>query len=223
MQSLNHNLQLIITTLLALCLGSYWYSTTVEAAEVRDITKINGGIRVQADDRVGDISSINGGVDLRQGAMARSVETVNGGIVIDDQATIDDAETVNGGIRLGRDVKVNGSLHTVNGGIRIDRGSVIEHDVKTVNGKIQLRQTRVGADLQTSNGDIELRDGSVVEGDIIIRGNRSWLSRLFMSDRRPSEIVIDADSSVLGDIHLYRKTDLRIADGARVGNVIEHF
>ena len=223
MDSLNHNLRLSAATVLALCLGSYWYSATADAAEVRDITKINGGIRVNADERVGNVTSVNGSIDLRQGASADAIETVNGGIDIDDEVTITQAETVNGGIRVGRDVTVRGSLHTVNGGIRIEQGSVIERSVKTVNGKIQLRNTRIGEDLQTSNGDIELRDGSVVEGDLIVRGRRSWFDRFFSFNDRLSEITIDSSSSVQGDIHLYRKADLRIADGAVIGDIIEHF
>lgn len=223
METLNHSLRLGAATVLALCLGSYWYSASAAAAEVRDISKVNGGIRIASDERVGRVSTVNGGVDLQHGAVANAIETVNGGIDLADDVAIARAETVNGGIRVGRDVKVAGSLQTVNGSIRTAAGTAIADQVETVNGKITLRGTRVGTDIRTANGDIELRDGSVVEGDIIVRGRRSWFERLFTFHRRPSEIVIDADSSVLGDVHLYRRTELRIADGAVVGNIIEHF
>ena len=223
MQTLNHNLRLVAATVLALCLGSYWYSTSAEAAEVHDISKLNGGIRVDAQERVGDVSSVNGGVDIRRGATANDVETVNGGIKLEDEVVVTSAETVNGGIRIGRNVTVKGSLETLNGGISTGAGTVIEESIKTANGKIRLRNTRVGADLQTSNGDIELRDGSVVEGDLIVRGKRSWFDRFFSSHERASEIQIDSSSQVRGEIHLYRDVELRIADDAEVGGIVRHY
>lgn len=223
MQALNHKLHFGAATLLALCLGSYWYSATAEAADLLDVSKVNGGVRIEAENQVGNVSSVNGGVDLQRGASAYAIETVNGGIDLDDDVTITKAETVNGGIRVGHDVTVNGSLVTVNGGIRTESGTVIESQVHTVNGKIQLHNTRVGTDVQTSNGDIELRDGSVVGGDLIVRGRRPWLDRFFSFYNNPPEIYIDSSSSVLGDIHLYRKVNLQIADDAVVGNIVEHF
>ncbi len=223
MQALNHNLHLGTATLLALCLGGYLLSTPAEAADVRDVSKVNGGVRIDAEDRVGNLRSVNGGIDLQRGASAQAISTVNGCIDLADAVTITQAETVNGGIRVGRDATVKGSLKTVNGGIHTESGTVIEERVQTVNGKIQLRNTRVAADLQTANGDIELRDGSVVEGDLIVRGSDSWFDRFFASTRRTSEITIDSSSSVRGDIHLYRKIDLHIADDAEVGDIIEHY
>lgn len=216
-------MKLSAATMLAMLLGSYLYSSNVHGAEVRDISKVNGGIRVSAEERVGNISSVNGGIDLGNRASAERLETVNGGIDLDEGAEIERAETVNGGIRVGRDVTVHGSLSTVNGGIQTSPGTAIERDVSTVNGKIRLRDTRVGDDVKTSNGDIFVSDGSVIEGDIVVKGKRSWVGRLFNVDRKRSKIVIDADSSVSGDIHLYREVYLDIADGALTGDVIEHF
>jgi len=223
MQALNHTQRLAAATLLALCLGSYWYSTAAEAAEVRDISKVNGGIRVDAEDRVGNVSSVNGGVNVRRGASAYDVETVNGGIDLEGDVVVTRAETVNGGIRIGNGVTVKGSLLTVNGGISTGQGTVIEERVQTVNGKIRLNNTRVGEDLRTSNGDIELRDGSFVEGDLVVRGRQSWLQRFFSKNHRPSEIVIDSSSGVRGDIPLYREVELRIDDEANVGDIIYHY
>ncbi|CAN0530562.1 unnamed protein product, partial [Scytosiphon promiscuus] len=88
---------------------------------------------------------------------------------------------------------------------------------------IILLYTRVGSDVKTSNGNIRLADGSQVEGDIVLEGKRSWLGRIFRFEPRPPKITIDAESSVLGDIHLYREAQLDIADGAVVGRVIEHY
>lgn len=220
---MNHTIRLSAATALAMLLGSYLYSASAEAAEVRNISKINGGIRISAEERVGDLSSINGGVDLARGSSADEIDTVNGGIDLDDDVVIAGAETVNGRITAGNDVTVNGSLSTVNGPIRTASGTVVEDQVRTVNGKIQLRNTMVGEDVQTRNGDITLQDGSTVEGDLVIKGRRSWIGRIFNFDRGEPRISIDADSSVRGDIHLYRKADLDIDDGAEVGDVIRHY
>mgnify|MGYP002629779514 CR=1 FL=1 len=220
---MNHTARLSTATLLAMLLGSYLYSASVDAAEYRDISRVNGGIRISAEEQMGDLSSVNGGIDLARGSSAHGIDTVNGGIDLDEQVVIANAETVNGGIRVGSDVTVNGSLGTVNGGIRTDSGTVIQNRVRTVNGKIQLRNTLVGEDVQTTNGDIVLRDGSTVEGDIVVKGRRSWMSRLFNYNGKPPTISIDADSSVKGDIHLYREVNLEIDDNAEVGDVIRHY
>lgn len=220
---MNHTFRLSTAIMLAMLLGSYLYSASAEAADVRDISRVNGGIRISADDQVGDLSSVNGGIDLARGASAYKIDTVNGGIELDEQVVIVNAKTVNGGIRVSNDVTVNGSLTTVNGGIRTASGTVVENRVRTVNGKIQLRNTSVGENVQTSNGDITLRDGSTVEGDIIVKGRRPWVSKFFHFERKQPTISIDADSSVKGDIHLYRKVDLEIDDGAEVGDVIRHY
>lgn len=223
MKEVSHTMKLSAATMLAMLLGSYLYSSSVDAAELRDISKVNGGNRVSAEEQVGDISSINGGIDLGSGASADLLGTVNGAIELDERVEITGAETVNGGIRVSSDVPVHGSLTTVNGGIQTNPGSEIERRVSTVNGKIRLRDTRVGEDVQTSNGDIFLTDGSIIEGDIVVKGRRSWLNRIFGFEGRNSRIIIDSNSAVRGDIHLYREVDLDIADGAEVGDVIEHF
>ncbi|MEX0962419.1 MAG: hypothetical protein WDZ52_00045 [Pseudohongiellaceae bacterium] len=221
MRDVSHTMKLSAASLLAMLLGSYLYSA--DAAELRDISKVNGGIKVAAQERVGDVSSVNGGIDLGNSASARKLDTVNGGIDLDDRVAISAAATVNGGIRVGQDVSVKGSLKTVNGGIRTDAGTVVDDSVRTVNGKITLIETRVGDNVQTSNGDIFLRHGSVVEGDIVVKDRRSWVGRIFNFEHNPPKIHIDESSSVLGDIHLYREVDLDIADGALIGEVIEHF
>lgn len=223
MREVSHTMKLSAATMLAMLLGSYLYSSNVDAAELRDISKVNGGIRVSSEERVGDVSSVNGGIDIGSGASAQRIETVNGGIDIDDRVEIARAETVNGGIRISRDVTVRGSLSTVNGGIRTNPGTEIEDRVSSVNGKITLRDTRVGENIETRNGDIILSDGSVVDGDVIVKSNRSWFGRFFKFTEKHPRIVIDGESSVMGDIHLYREVDLDIADGAEVGDIIEHF
>jgi DUF4097 and DUF4098 domain-containing protein YvlB len=224
MRVIKYKENVIAATLLAMLLGGYLYSGNVEAAEPRDITRINGGIRVDAETQVGDVSTINGGVGIGSGASASAIKTVNGGIDLSDHAIIASAKTVNGGIRTREDVTVNGSLRTVNGLIRLESGSVVREEVSTVNGKIQLSNTLVGEDVLSSNGDISIRDSSVVEGDIVVRKDRgSWFSRFFNSNKKSMEITIDASSTVRGDIHLYREVDLDIDGNAEVGEIIKHY
>ena len=224
MRAINPKIRLSTATLIAMVLGSYLYSASADAAAMRDISRVNRGIHVSAEERVGDISSVNGGIDLAGGANARELSTVNGGIDLDDNITIEYAETVNGGIRGGENVTVSGSLETVNGGIRTGAGTVVENRVRTVNGKIQLRNTTVGENVVTSNGDISLRNGSIVNGDLLVAKDRSnWWSRLWRSHRRHMNITIDASSAVRGDIHLYREVDLYIDDAAEVGEIIRHY
>lgn len=223
MHTTNHTVRLGVASALAILLSSYLLDANADETEVQDISKINSGIRVEENKHVGNVSSVNGGIRIQRGAIASEIGTVNGGIDIEDDAEIDTAESVNGGIDVGENVTINGSLRTVSGGIKTNPGTVIRDDVVTVNGKIRLRNTVVGSDVQTSNGDIEVRSGSTVEGDIIVKSKSSWLAGLFNSNRTPSNLIIDADSIVKGDIHLYREVNLRIDSGAQVGNIIEHF
>lgn len=224
MRVFNHKIRLSTATLLAMVLGSYLYSASADAAELRNISKVNRGVHVAAEEQVGDISSVNGGIDLARGASAQEVGTVNGSIDLDDNVTIEQAKTVNGSIRVGENVSVSGYLKTVNGGIRTGSGTVIEDRVRTVNGKIQLRNTTVRENVETTNGDISLRNASIVEGDLLVAKSRSnWWGRIFNSKRRRPEITIDATSVVKGDIHLYREVDLRIDDAAEVGEIIRHY
>ncbi len=223
MRAINHKLRMSTAILLAMVLGSYVFSSDADAAEGRDISRVNRGISVAEDERVGDVSSVNGGIQIERGANAGEVSTVNGSIQLESNAVVYGAETVNGGIRVGESVTINGSLLTVNGGIRTSAGTVVEDEVRTINGRVRLYSTQVGANVETSNGDIDLRDGSTVEGDIVVKANRSWWNRIFNSNRREPEITIDESSSVLGTIHLYRPADLNIADGAQVGEIVEHY
>lgn len=223
MSAFNHSLRLGAASLLVMLLGSYVFATDAAAEESRDISRINQGVTVDNGDRVGDVSSVNGSIQISDGASARKVSTVNGSIDLDNDVVIDSAHTVNGGIRVGENTAINGSLETVNGGISTEAGTEIEETIETVNGRLRLRDTRVGENVETSNGDIELLHGSVVEGDVVVRGRRHWWDRFFSFNNREPELTIDADSSVLGDIHLYQEVELNIEQGAMVGEIIEHF
>ncbi|HBP99289.1 MAG TPA: hypothetical protein DD672_02275 [Gammaproteobacteria bacterium] len=222
MPAFNHVTRLGTATALLILLGSYVFGASADAAE-GGISRINQAVTVDAEQQVGDVSSVNGSIRLARGAEAGEVTTVNGTIELDDGVTVSEAGTVNGGIRLGSDVKVNGELSTVNGGIRINAGSVVAHNVETVNGRVHLESAVIRQNIVTSNGDIDIVDGAIVEGDIIVESRRRWWDRLFDWNNRSPRITVDAESSVQGDIHIYREVKLEIEDGAMVGDIVEHF
>ncbi|MEX0618011.1 MAG: hypothetical protein WDZ76_00060 [Pseudohongiellaceae bacterium] len=244
MKTVNNNLRLVAAALLAVVLGTYLQNAGgAEAAEVENISRINGRVEVSSDEHVGDISLVNGSISLARGATAGVLETVNGSITVDGNSEFYAAETVNGSIRiadrvrasgsvstvngsvtLGDDVEVDGSVTTVNGRIRAGGGSGIAGSVTTVNGQILLTNTTVNRDLATDNGDISLTNGTIVRGDVSIEGRKRWWNRLFsFGIGNDPELHIDSSSVVEGDIHLYRAVDLRIEAGARTGDIIEHF
>ena len=183
----NHNIRLAAASLLALLLSSYLFANNGHAEELREISKVNGGIE------------------------------------IDDGAEIDSAETVNGGIRVDDNVIVRRSLETTNGGIRVGSGSKVGGTIETVNGKITLDNTHVGDSVITTNGDVLIRNGSVMEGDMVFEGRRHGWTRWFNRGNKTPDLVIYADAEVKGDIRLYHEVTLKIAEGARVGDIKRHY
>ena len=133
-----------------------------------------------------------------------------------------DISKVNGRIRVLAEKRM-GDISSVNGDIDLDDGVEIER-AETVNGDIRVsRDVSVHGSLSTVNGGILLTDGSIVEGDIIVEEKRSWFGRFFSFAPKSSKITIDADSSVMGDIHLNRKVSIDIAERAVAGGFVEHF
>ena len=183
----NHNIRLAAASLLALLLSSYLFANNGHAEELREISKVNGGIRIAASEQVGEVSSVNGG------------------------------------IRVDDNVIVCRSLGTTNGGIRVGRGSKVGGTIETVNGKITLDNTHVGDSVITTNGDVLIRNGSVIEGDVVFEGRRRGWTRWFNWGNKRPDLVIDADAEVKGDIRLYHEVTLKIAEGARVGDIKRHY
>ncbi|MGI9250668.1 MAG: hypothetical protein ACR2PR_05685 [Pseudohongiellaceae bacterium] len=242
MKTFNHILRLGFSTVLVTVLGSYLYSAAADGEEFADISKVNGGIEVEAGRQVGDVSTVNGGIALGDGAIADSVDTVNGSINLGDKVQTRHVETVNGGIRVGTDAQIQGGLDSVNGAIRVKAGTIVDDYVHTVNGDIELDtvevggklltvngdinlvSTTIGGDLQTSSGNITLTDNTTVSGDIIIKGRRSWFERvLHINWHGTPTLTIDANSVVHGDIQLHRQAELDIHEDAEVGEVVEHY
>jgi carbonic anhydrase/acetyltransferase-like protein (isoleucine patch superfamily) len=127
----NHNIRLAAASLLALLLSSYLFANNGHAEELREISKVNGGIRIAASEQVGEVSSVN--------------------------------------------------------------------------------------------GDVLIRNGSVIEGDVVFEGRRRGWTRWFNWGNKRPDLVIDADAEVKGDIRLYHEVTLKIAEGARVGDIKRHY
>jgi DUF4097 and DUF4098 domain-containing protein YvlB len=175
--------------------------------------RVMGDIEVREGEQVGNVRSVNGDIELEDYSRAASVKTTNGRIRVGADVTAEDIATVNGNIRAGEALQVTHAVRTVNGSIRLKERSSVGDSVKTVNGSVELVGTQVGADVTTTNGDIELRD-SIVDGDIIFEevSYNSW-------NQSYPTLTIDADSKVNGTIYLRRKVNLRISDGAEVGEI----
>jgi len=106
----NHNRRLAAASLLALLLSSYSFANNSHAEEFRDISRVNGDIRVEANEQVSEVSTVNGSIDIGRNAHATAVETVNGKISLTN-------------------THVGDSVITTNGDVLIAKGSVIEGDV----------------------------------------------------------------------------------------------
>ncbi|MCW8107927.1 hypothetical protein OPS25_05395 [Alteromonas ponticola] len=172
-----------------------------------DVSTVLGGIDIDAGHTVGDLSTVNGGIELEDNVIAKDVDTVNGGIEMGDNVSVKDASVVNGNIEAGVNLHVEGDITTVNGDVLLKSGADIRGDIETVNGDITLIAARVGRNLVTHNGTIELTDGTTIKGNIIwqARDNNSWI------DHHTIPVLkISADSSVEGEIKLYRKVKLEL-------------
>lgn len=183
----------------------------------QDYDSVFGGVTIDRGAQVRDVSSVNGGIEIKSNAKARSIDTVNGGIDIGDNVTVSSAETVNGGIEIGKSFVSSGSIETVNGDVEIASGSQVGKNIETVNGDILLTEVSVDNHVKTVNGDIRLKEHSIVRGDLVVEKSNGWFSGWSVDDY--PEIEIDADSKVLGTIHLYRQVTLKIDDKAEVGEI----
>lgn len=186
----------------------------------RDYDNVFGGITVDRGAQVRDVSSVNGGIEIKSDVRARSVDTVNGGIDIGSNVSLGNAETVNGGIEIGEAFQSTGSIETVNGDVEIAKGGKVGKNIETVNGDILLTEVTVDNNIETVNGDVRLKNHSIVKGDLIIQKPGGWFGGGLGGD---PEVEIDAQSKVLGVIHLYRQVTLKIDENAEVGDIKYHY
>jgi len=196
-----------------------WAGSPVSmAGDGRNISSVNGSVKADAGQTYGTLSAVNGNVRVGRGAIADEAKTVNGEIVIEDEAKLGEVETVNGSVEIGDGATVTRTASTVNGGVEIGRRSHVGGDVSTVSGEIELKGAEVGGKLTTRNGDIELTDGAHVRGGIHIKkkNDNGWS---FGKDE-PIEVSICSTCVVDGELRFDRPVDLRVAEGAKIGQVI---
>ena len=112
-------------------------------------------------------------------------------------------------------------LDSVLGGLEVEKNGIVR-DVMTVNGDIVLTKVTVERNVTTNNGDILFTQGTLVKGDLIIKKSGDWFSGL-SSSNDISVVEIDATSSVVGTIHLYKEVKLKIDENAKVGNIEYHY
>lgn len=180
----------------------------------QDISKVNGGISIDAGETAGNLSTVNGGIRVGDNAVAGSVETVNGGIRLGDGARVGAVESVNGGVRLGAGASVTGDLDSVNGSITLLPQAHVDGDLGNVNGTISLDAARVGGSLSTTNGSVLVGSGSVVEGGLLVRKPRGWNTQ-----NQPPRVVVGPDAEIRGDLVFEREVELYVHERARIGRV----
>lgn len=193
-------------------------STGAQSEHNHEWFKVLGDIEVHQGEKMGDIRSVNGSIYLNEDSQIEHATTTNGEISVQDGVTAVALSTVNGSIKIGERVTVESDVKTVNGSIRVKSGGQIGESIKTVNGSIKLTQTKVGRDLKTTNGSIDLK-ASIIEGDVIfdeIQGY-NWGVRTL------PKLVIDSASEVKGKIILRQEVELRIAEGATIGEIVRDY
>ena len=77
------------------------------ALAAEDISRVNGGIEVDAGQQAGDLSTVNGGIRIGDGASFKDATTVNGGIRAGSRIRGAELTTVNGGIQLGEQARAD--------------------------------------------------------------------------------------------------------------------
>lgn len=182
----------------------------------RDVSKVNGGITVEAGEQYGSLDTVNGGIEIGANARVASAETVNGGIEVGARAQTGRLETVNGGIRLEDNVTATGSVSTVNGGIFVARGGKIDGKVETVNGAIGLVDTDVDGDIETVNGDVTVGIGSHVRGGV--HYSKPNMSFSFGKKRVP-RVIIGPNAQVDGPLRFEREVVLYVHSTAKTGPI----
>lgn len=188
------------------------------AAATNDIDKVNGSVRVEANQHAGDVSTVNGAVHIDDGASVRKVSTVNGAVDLGDKATASEITTVNGAIKLGAGARVSGDVTAVNGGAHLAHGAEIGGKLVNVNGTIVLDNAHVGRGISTVDGDITIGANSRVEGGIMIDKSHHWFSWFSRNSRTPL-VVIGPHAIVQGTLEFRREVVLKVSNSAQIGPV----
>ncbi|MET0535636.1 MAG: hypothetical protein ABW171_15575 [Steroidobacter sp.] len=203
-------------------------------ADDRDISKVNGSIRVESGRQVGSIETVNGSISIENSVTAGDVETVSGSISVGRDSTVGSVESVNGSVTLDSGVKAgsievvngdvkmheraqaNGNVTSVNGGIRLEQDAVVDGKVENVNGTIKLEHARIGDGIKTVNGDITIGAGSRVDGGILVEKPNFNI----FSNKRVPKVVIEAGAEVNGTLRFEREVELHVSNQAKVGKIV---
>jgi DUF4097 and DUF4098 domain-containing protein YvlB len=183
----------------------------------KDITAVNSSVTASDGQAYGTLSTVNGDVHVGRSATANEAHTVNGSITLESDARVGEVHTVNGSVNINEGVAIDREAHTVNGDVEMARRSRVGGDVATVSGDIELTGAEVGGELRTVNGDIDLTDGSRVRGGILVKKNKSW--NWGKSDD-PVKVHICSTCVVEGTLRFERPVELRVDNGAKIGNVV---
>jgi DUF4097 and DUF4098 domain-containing protein YvlB len=186
------------------------------AGDGHSLSRVNGSVRAESGQTYDSLSTVNGNVRVSSGASADEAKTVNGDIVLENDARLGRVSTVNGSLRIGEGATVRHDASTVNGSVKLDPKSRVDGNISTVSGEIEVRGAEVAGTLSSVNGDIDLVDGAHVRGGITIRKNRSdwnW-------NGDPPRISVCSTCVVEGDLRFERPVELRVEQGARIGQVI---
>jgi NDP-sugar pyrophosphorylase family protein len=183
-----------------------------------DISRVNGGISVEAGQQAGNLSTVNGGIRVADNAVIRGAETVNGGIRIGDGVQATSLETVNGGIRIGAGARIEKSVASVNGAISIGEGSEVAGAVENVNGGIRMAEGSSAGSLETVSGGIEVGADARVLGALTVKRPRgSWFGGWSRSEI--PRVIIGPRAEVTGPLQFEREVALYLHETARVGEI----
>lgn len=202
---------------LRVCVASLFLFASAAVFAADDVSKINGSIRIEANQTAGDLDTVNGSIHIGDGAHADKVGTVNGSIETGDNVTARSLGTVNGAIEVGKASRVEKDVETVNGRITLYSGADVGGSLTTVNGDIRLETAHAGGGIRTVGGDISVGADSHVEGGILIeKPNTGWFRR---TPRTP-RVVIGPRAVVSGTLEFRREVELFVSDSAKIGNVV---
>lgn len=127
-----------------------------------------------------------------------------------------DLVVAGGQVRVEGDVTQD--LMVVGGQVEL-QGKVAD-DVRVAGGQIRINGTVVD-DVLVGGGDIALEEGSKV-GEVWAAGGRVTLSGEAAAVHAATDSLVLTESAVvLGDVRYFSEVDAQIAEGARVGGVIE--
>lgn len=196
--------------------AAFAFAGSIGAQE--NISKVNGGIRIEAGQQAGNLSTVNGGVRIADNAVVKHAETVNGGITIGEGVQAQSLETVNGGITIGAGSRVASSVESVNGTIVLGEGSEVAGAIENVNGGVRMAARSVAASLQTVSGNINVGADAHVLGGITVKKPRgSWFGSWGTSD--DPKVIIGPRAEVSGPLVFEREVELYIHETARVGEI----